>query len=394
MMSSLRPGSLAGSGIASIRRLPSQIHLSHLGNPCLFRHCVRLQSGTSFAPLSYDRKLPRQCGKVVTCAVDSHEEPKWEYALKHVNVYIPHAVVASTALALSYPPSFTWFTTKYYAPALGFLMFAVGVNLSIKDFIHAFERPGPIALGLGGQYVLKPLLGVIFSTLAVQILHLPDAIGSGLILCACVSGAQLSNYATFLTEPNLAPLSIVMTALSTALAVVVTPLLTLLLLGKRLPIDVMGMIANITEIVVAPIATGLFLNRFLPQVTSLIRPFLPLLSLLTTCCCVGSPLAVNIEAVRSPFGLQILLPVLAFHTSAFILGYKVTEVAFPRATDIQALSRTISFETGMQSSLLGLALANKFFPNPQVGLPSAISVVMMSLMAFGLVIYWNRHKHV
>lgn len=67
---------------------------------------------------------------------------------------------------------------RYYAPALGFLMFAVGVNLSIKDFIHAFERPGPIALGLGGQYVLKPLLGVIFSTLAVQILHLPDAIGT------------------------------------------------------------------------------------------------------------------------------------------------------------------------------------------------------------------------
>lgn len=37
---------------------------------------------------------------------------KWEDALKHVNVYIPHAVVASTVLALSYPPSFTWFTTK------------------------------------------------------------------------------------------------------------------------------------------------------------------------------------------------------------------------------------------------------------------------------------------
>lgn len=29
---------------------------------------------------------------------------------------------------------------------------------------------------------------------------------------------------------------------------------------------------------------------------------------------------------------------------------------------------------GMQSSLLGLALANKFFPDPNVGLPSAISV--------------------
>jgi BASS family bile acid:Na+ symporter len=52
-----------------------------------------------------------------------------------------------------------------------------------------------------------------------------------------------------------------MTALSTAAAVVVTPLLTLLLLGRRLHIDLVGMIRNITEIVVAPIAAGLFLNR-------------------------------------------------------------------------------------------------------------------------------------
>lgn len=89
----------------------------------------------------------------------------------------------------------------------------------------------------------------------------PGLAGSGLILCACVSGAQLSNYATFLTEPKLAPLSIVMTALSTALAVVVTPLLILLLLGTRLPIDLVGMITNITEIVVVPVAAGLFLNR-------------------------------------------------------------------------------------------------------------------------------------
>lgn len=57
-------------------------------------------------------------------------------------------------------------------------MFAVGVNLSIGDFKHAFERPGPIALGLAGQYILKPLLGMIFATFAVQFLHLPDAIGT------------------------------------------------------------------------------------------------------------------------------------------------------------------------------------------------------------------------
>lgn len=194
-------------------------------------------------------------------------QPHWSVydkaleVFQRANAFLPHVVVASTLLALTFPPSFTWFTNRYYAPALGFLMFAVGINLKASDFIQAFKRPWVIATGYMGQFVAKPLLGVLFASIAVSWLNLPQAIGSGIILVSCVSGAQLSNYATFLVEPTMAPLSIVMTALSTVTAVVVTPALTLLLLGKRLPIDVHGMIVNISQIVVAPIAAGLALNR-------------------------------------------------------------------------------------------------------------------------------------
>jgi predicted Na+-dependent transporter len=105
---------------------------------------------------------------------------KWEDILKHSNAYLPHAVVASTVLALVYPPSFAWFTTKYYAPALGFLMFAVGLNFSLKDFGKAFERPGVLAIGFFCQYLVKPLLGVVFAAISVSILRLPEAVGMSL----------------------------------------------------------------------------------------------------------------------------------------------------------------------------------------------------------------------
>ena len=59
----------------------------------------------------------------------------------------------------------------------------------------------------------------------------------------------------------MAPLSIVMTSLSTATAVFVTPALTSVLLGKRLPIDAYGMFINITQIVVGPIAAGIVINK-------------------------------------------------------------------------------------------------------------------------------------
>eukprot|EP00250_Pteridium_aquilinum_P015987 c22874_g3_i1 orf=161-1411(+) len=318
-------------------------------------------------------------------------ETAWKYIQK-ANTFLPQAVMASTLLALIFPPSFTWFTNRYYAPALGFLMFAVGINLNPLDFIDAFQRPWVLVAGYLGQFVIKPLLGVLFATIGVSFLHLPPAIGSGMILVSCVSGAQLSNYATFLVEPTMAPLSIVMTAISTASAVFVTPALTLLLLGKRLPVDVYGMVMNITQIVVVPIAAGIALNRFAASLSRRIRPIMPLFSVLVTSLCVGSPLAMNIEAVRSSFGLAVLLLVFGFHSAGFLLGFYLAKPMFRKAPDAMKIQTTISFETGMQSSLLGLALANKFFADPLVGLPSAISTVLMSLMGFALVLYWNMKK--
>ncbi|MFS7924102.1 putative Bile acid:sodium symporter/arsenical resistance protein Acr3 [Helianthus anomalus] len=312
--------------------------------------------------------------------------------LKKANSILPQVVIATTILALVYPPSFTWFTSRYYAPALGFLMFAVGLNSSEKDFIEAFNRPKAIIAGYVGQFVIKPFLGYLFGTMAMTLFGLPTPLGAGIMLTSCVSGAQLSNYATFLTDPTMAPLSIVMTSISTATAVFVTPLLSLLLIGKRLPVDVKGMVSNILQIVVSPVAAGLLLNRFLPRISGAIKPFLPPLSVLVTSLCVGAPLAININSVLSPFGLSVLLLVTAFHLSAFILGYAFTGIAFRNEPEVKPLQRTLSYETGMQSSLLALALANKFFQDPLVGVPPAISVVIMSLMGFSLVMIWAKKK--
>lgn len=81
-----------------------------------------------------------------------------------------------------------------------------------------------------------------------------------------MSGAQLSNYATFLVHPEQAALSIVLTALSTAAGVMLTPSLALLLLGARLPIDALGMAKSILQIVLLPVAAGTTFGRNVPYV--------------------------------------------------------------------------------------------------------------------------------
>ncbi|MED6130698.1 hypothetical protein PIB30_003276 [Stylosanthes scabra] len=80
-----------------------------------------------------------------------------------------------------------------------------------------------------------------------------------------------------------------------------------------------------------------------------------------TTLCVGAPLAINVEAVKSPFGASILLLIFGFHLAAFIADYIISGFIFCDSPDVKALQRIISFETEMQSSLLALALIYGFF---------------------------------
>lgn len=57
-------------------------------------------------------------------------------------------------------------------------MFAVGLNLSEKDFTEAFKRPIPIFTGYVCQFVLKPLLGYLFGTLAITLFRLPTSLSN------------------------------------------------------------------------------------------------------------------------------------------------------------------------------------------------------------------------
>lgn len=53
---------------------------------------------------------------------------------------------------------------------------------------------------------------------------------------------------------------------------------------------------------------GLLCNTFAPRAVDAVRPVLPVLSLVDTCCCVGASLT-GAAAARSPIAAQVLLPV-------------------------------------------------------------------------------------
>lgn len=70
---------------------------------------------------------------------------------------------------------------------------------------------------------------------------------AGFILTACVSGAQLSSYGSFLSKGDVA-LSILLTSFTTIASVLVTPLLTGLLIGSVVPVDAVAMSKSIMQV--------------------------------------------------------------------------------------------------------------------------------------------------
>ncbi|KAF8388524.1 hypothetical protein HHK36_027199 [Tetracentron sinense] len=298
-----------------------------------------------------------------------------------LSAMLPFVVAITAVAALAQPSTFTWVSKDLYAPALGGIMLSIGIRLSIDDFALAFQRPLPLSVGFIGQYMLKPVLGVLIA----RAFGMPHMFYAGFVLMSCVAGAQLSSYASFLSKGDVA-LSILLTSSTTIASVVVTPLLTGLAIGSVVPVDAIAMSKSILQVVLVPVTLGLVLNTYAKSVVSVIRPVMPFIAMVCTSLCIGSPLAINRSQILSAEGLRLISPVLTFHAVAFTAGYWVSKI--PLLRQEEEVCRTVSLCTGMQSSTLAGLLATQFLGSSQA-VPPACSVVAMAIMGLCLASFWG-----
>ena len=192
----------------------------------------------------------------------------------YISKYMGAIVVLVAAIALFLPSSFLWVDTWAINPMLGVIMFGMGLTLSPQDFRIVFSRPKDIIIGCLAQFTVMPLLALGLS----WAFALPKELALGVILVGCCPGGTASNVITYLAKGDLA-LSVGMTATSTLLAPLLTPLLVWLLAGTMVEVDTIGMLLSIVYVVIAPIAVGLVFQRYLPKFTKSIVPYLPAFSL-------------------------------------------------------------------------------------------------------------------
>ena len=111
-----------------------------------------------------------------------------------------------------------------------------------------------------------------------------------------------------------------MTATSTLLAPVLTPLLVWLLAGTMVNVNTIGMLLSIVYVVIAPIIIGLLFQRYLPTLTRRMVPYLPAFSSIMITLAVGIIVSHTSDKLLAG-GLIVILAVMLHNISGLAFGF-------------------------------------------------------------------------
>jgi BASS family bile acid:Na+ symporter len=243
---------------------------------------------------------------------------------------------------------------------LAFVMFGVALGIRPGIFIDVFKKPKSVLLGMCCQLVLLPAFTFLLALAMGK--WISPMMGLGMVLVASCPGGNISNFMSSLSKANV-ELSVSLTAISTALAVVMTPLNfwlwgTLYLhtanVAGEIPtlvIPLWDVFKTIFILLGIPLTLGILTSHYLPKVAEALKKPLQWASIVFFLAMVvlsfSSNMGAFIQCVR-----YIFVVVLIHNFLALSIGFGVGTVAKVSRRD----RRTLTIETGIQNSGLGLAL--------------------------------------
>jgi BASS family bile acid:Na+ symporter len=249
-------------------------------------------------------------------------------------------------------------------------MMSVGLSLKLADFMHVFQRPMPVLLGLAMSYGLVPLLAVWVGKFFVQ----DPALRAGLLLAACTNSNLLGNMYTQTAGGDTA-LSVALTTLATVMGVWVTPVLCKAFMGAQLYVDGGGIIQSCAAVIVAPMLLGMLAKHYFPESAEKARPVAEVLGMVAASVVTASAVATCVRS--NVVAAQVCPSVVVLHTLSAFAGYRI-----PRFLGVPAAqSRSLSLTTALKSSAFGYVLAQQCCPEqPNVWAVCAVSVLWIALV--------------
>ena len=243
---------------------------------------------------------------------------------------------------------------------LAFVMFGVALGIKMQALKEIIQKPKSIFVGVFLQWFALPAVTFLVA-LALSPMITP-MIALGMILVASCPGGNISNFLASLAKGNVA-LSVSLSAISTAMAPIITPVnfyfwatmySHFVSVKNDIPLLVIPFLPLFEQILLLlglPVVLGLLFARYFPNATKKIIKPSQVLSVLLFVGMVIVSFAQNFQIFIDNI-FYVFFIVLLHNASALMTGYSVAKMAKLSKYNV----RTLTIETGIQNSGLGLVL--------------------------------------
>jgi BASS family bile acid:Na+ symporter len=272
-------------------------------------------------------------------------------------------------------------------PAIGVIMFGLGLSLTLADFARVVRYPRAVIVGLLVQTVV--LVAVAFAI--TRLFALPPLLAVGLMLLAASPGGVMANVFSHLAHGDVA-LNITLTAINSLLALVWLPLVMNLALGYFLGAEhsvppPTQKIIEVATFIVLPVIVGMLVRRFWAALAQRAEAPVRVASVLLLGCVVVLSIAGSRETIAADFA-AVGLACLLFNLISMALGY-----AIPRLAGLPVRqSISISFEIGVHNAAVAIFVAMQILKENDAAVPAAIYGLVM-ITTGSMACAWLRRRH-
>ena len=270
--------------------------------------------------------------------------------------------------------------------ALAFIMFSLGLGLTVDDFARVVKRPKDFFVGALSQIVLLPLVALIL----VSLWPLSPELALGVMIIAAAPGGVTSNLLTSFARGDVA-LSISLTAIISLVSVITIPLVVVMsyqhLIGSDDPgdISVAETALSVFVIVTVPVLLGVALRHFASGLALAAEPWSRRISTVLFVLVLAGAIFQERDNIGPYFAdaglvtlvLNVVMMALAYGLAAALASGKAQRVA-------------ISIECGLQNGTLAIAVAVLLFGAGPVVIPAATYSLIMFATSLLFIAFLRR----
>jgi len=267
--------------------------------------------------------------------------------------------------------------------SLAFIMFSLGLGLSLNDFTRVFFKPRDFLIGLFFQIIVLPIVAIII----VLFWPLTPELAIGVMILAAAPGGVTSNVLTSYAKGNIA-LSISLTAINSILCVITVPIILIISLsilgygslneGQSL----FSVAIQMFLIVTVPVILGVLLSSLLSSFEKISKNISIVLFALVLLGAIISQRE-NVVSYFAQAGLVMLILNIIMMIIVYYLSklFKANKETF----------RCWLMEVGLQNGTLAIVVANTFFASTVYLIPAAIYSLIMYATALPLIYFLRRN---